>query len=201
MKNQDWKLKYQDLKVRFQDCLDVSFRLGYENGLQSAQVQQAQQQQADAQAQQAAMAGQPGQDPNADPSQEGQMPGQESPNGSELDSHISQLESMLGKTETGSLEYMNLKKSLDGIKSFQSNLKKAHDHKVSEMTLKSIQKAMQPKFTLGKTATKNLSESGKKALNMQEQIVADLLKSMAEEEQKTSESITKTLNFEQLLKN
>jgi hypothetical protein len=200
MKNQDWKLKYQDLKLKFMDAVDVSFRLGMEQGLQQAQVQQAQQQQADAQAQQAAMMGQPGQDPNADVSQEGQIPGQESPNGSELDSHISQLESMLGKTETGSLEYMNLKKSLDGIKSFQSNLKKAHDHKVSELTLKSIQKAMQPKFNLGKTATKNLSESGKKALNMQEQIVADLMKSMDDEQAKAQEAITKTLDFEQLLK-
>lgn len=200
MKNQDWALKYKDLKLKFMDAVDVAFRLGMEQGLQQAQVQQAQQQQADAQAQQAAMMGQPGQDPNADPSQEGQMPGQESPNGSELDSHISQLESMLGKTETGSLEYMNLKKSLDGIKSFQNSLKMAHEHKASELTLKSIQKAMQPKFTLGKTATKNLSESGKKALNMQEQIVADLMKSMDDEQAKAQEAITKTLDFEQLLK-
>jgi hypothetical protein len=35
---------------------------------------------------------------------------------------------------------------------------------------------------------------------MQEQIVADLMKSMEDEQAKASEAITKTLDFEQLLK-
>lgn len=197
MKNQDWKLKYQDLKLKFHDSVDLAFRLGMEQGLQQAQVQQAQQAQVDAQAQQAAMMGgqpgQPGQDPNA-------MPGQEQSDGSELDQHIGQLESMLQSSKPGSPEQSNLQKSLQDVKSFQSKLKQSSDLRKSEKAIAAIGKSMKPAFTLSKAATKNLSEHGKKALSMQEQIVEDLIKSMAEEEKKATEAITKTLNFEQLLK-
>ena len=199
MKNQDWKLKYQDLKLKFLDCVDTSFRLGFEQGAQQAQVQQAQQQQADAQAaQQAAAMGQQGQDPNAQPGQE--MGGQEQSNGSELDQHIGTLEGMLSQSKPGSPEQAGLQKSLDGIKAFQSDLRQKYELKKSEAAIKAIGKAMKAPFTLNKAATKNMSEPAKKALNMQEQIVADLLKSMAEEEKKATASITKTLDFEQILK-
>lgn len=191
MKNQDWELKYKDLKLKFHDAVDVSFRLGYEAGAQGAQLQQAQQAEAAAAAQ-PGMPGQPGEDPNA------QMePGSD---GSELDQHIGTLESMLSQSKPGSPEQAGLQKSLDGIKAFQSNLKQTYELKKSEQAIKAIGKAMKTPFTLSKAATKNLSESGKKALNMQEQIVADLMKSFAEEEARAAETITKTLSFEQLLK-
>lgn len=196
MKNQDWKLKYQDLKLKFHDAVDVSFRLGMEQGLQQAQVQQAQQDQAAAQA--AAQGGMPGQDPNDQPSEE--MPGQEPSDGSELDQHIGELESMLQKSDPTSPQTMELKKSLEGIKSVQSNLKQTYDLGKNEKAIKAIGKAMKPAFTLSKTATKNLSEHGKKALNMQEQIVNDVMKSFAEEEAHAAAAIAKTLNFEQVLK-
>ena len=201
MKNQQWKTKYEDLKLRFHDCLDVSFRLGFEQGAQQAQVQQAQQAQADAQAaQQAAMGqGQPG-DPN-DPNAQGQDPNSpESPDGSELDSHINQLEGMLGQSQAGSPEQAAFQKSLNGIKAFQKSLKDASDLRKSEKAIVAIGKAMKTPFTIGKAASKNMSEPAKKALGMQEQIVADLMKSMAEEEAKASAAITKTLNLEQILK-
>lgn len=195
LKSIDYKQKYQELKLKFKDTVDLCFRLGVEQGLQQAQIQQAQQQQADAQAQQAAMMGQ---DPNAQPGQE--MPGQEPSDGSELDSHISTLEGMLGSAKPGSPEQANLQKSLDGIKLFKNELKHKYDLRKSEKAIAAIGKAMAPKFTLSKSATKNMSEPAKKALNMQEKIVDELLKSMAEEEIKAAEAITKTLNFEQLLK-
>lgn len=195
MKNQDWKLKYQDLKLKFHDAVDVAFRLGYEAGAQGAQVQQAQQQQADAQAaEQAAMMGQ---DPNA--AEQG-MPGQEQSDGSELDQHIGTLEGMLGQSKPGSPEQASLQKSLDGIKAFKIDLKNKYDFKKSEKAINAIGKALKTPFTLSKAATKNLSEPAKKALNMQEQIVADLMKSFDEEEKKVSEAVTKTLNLEQVLK-
>jgi hypothetical protein len=197
MKNQDWKLKYSDLKLKFHDAVDCAFRLGMEQGLQQGQMQAQQQQQADAQQQQAAMMGQqPGQDPN-DPNAQ---PGQEQSDGSELDQHIGQLESMLQGSQPGSSEQEGLQKSLAGIKAFQSSLKQSYDLRKSEKTIAAIGKSMKPTFTLSKAATKNLSEHGKKALSMQEQIVDELMKSMAEEEKKATEAITKTLNFEQLLK-
>jgi len=197
MRNQDWKLKYQDLKLKFHDAVDVAFRLGMEQGLQQAQVQQAQQQQADAQAaQQAAMGGQPGQpgeDPNA-------PPGQEQTDGSELDQHIGQLEGMLGQSQPGSPEQAGLQKSLNGIKAFRSTLKQAYELKKSEQAIKAIGKAMKSPFTLSKTATKNLTEHGKKGLSDQERIVEELMKSMSDEEAKAKDSIAKTLDYEQLLK-
>ena len=197
MNNQDYKLKYKDLKLKFMDAVDVSFRLGMEQGLQQAQVQQAAQAQADAQAAQAAamgqQPGQPGQDPNA-------PPGQEPTDGSELDQHIGQLESMLGQSKPGSDEQAALQKSLDGIKAFRNNLKQAHDLYKSERAIAAIGKSMKPVFTLGKSATKNLSEPAKKALNSQEKIVQELMKSMEEEEKKAAEAITKTLDIEQILK-
>lgn len=197
MNNQDWKLKYQDLKLKFLDALDVSFRLGFEQGANNAQIQQAQQDQMAAQqAQMGQQPGQPGQDELAGNS--GQL-GQQ-PDGSELDQHIDQLESMLQKTEAGSLEYINLKKSLDGIKSFQHGLKQTSELRKSEHAIAAIGKAMKSPYTFSKTATKNLSEHGKRALNDQEKIVENLMKSFEEEEKKVSETITKTLNFEQLLK-
>jgi hypothetical protein len=195
MNNQDWKLKYQDLKLKFHDAVDVAFRLGFEQGANNAQLQQAQQDQASAQA---AQGGMPGQDPNAQPGQEMNSP--ESPDGSELDQHIGQLESMLQKADPTSMEALSLKKSLDGIKAFQSSLKQAYDLKKSEKAIAAISKAMKPKFTIGNGIIKNLSPSGEKALNSQQQIVDDLMKSFEAEEKKAAESIAKTLSLEQVLK-
>jgi hypothetical protein len=200
MKNQDYRLKYNDLKLKFMDAVDVSYRLGVEYGLQQAQVQQAQQQQADAQAAQqaAAMGQQPGQ-PGEQSGDSGQF-GQPQSDGSEMDQHISTLEGMLGSAKAGSPEQAQMQKSLDGLKSFRKSLKDASDLKKSEQAIKAIGKAMKTPFTLSKNATKNMSEPAKKALNSQEQIVQDLMKSFEEEEKKASEQITKTLNFEQLIK-
>ncbi len=202
MNNQDYRLKYNDLKLKFHDAIDVAFRLGFEQGGQQAQMQQAQQQQAEAEAQQAAAMGQQpgaeGQDPNTQPDQD--MPGQEPTDGSELDQHIGHLESMLQKSEQGSSDFLNFKKSLDGIKAFKNDLKQKHDLFKNEKAIKAIGKALKPQFTLSKSATKNMSQPAQKALSMQEQIVADLMKSMADEEAKALESVNKELDFERVLK-
>ena len=203
MKNQDWKLKYSDLKLKFLDAMDVSFRLGFEQGAQQAQVQQAQQAQADAQAAQqaAAMGQQPGQDPNAPPGQDPNVPGSpDGSDGSELDQHIGQLEGMLSQSKPGSPEQAGLQKSLDGIKAFQSDLRQKYEFKKSEAAIKAIGKAMKTPYTFSKAATKNMSVPAQKALNMQEEIVKDFMKSFDEEKAKATETITKTLNYEQLLK-
>jgi RNA-binding protein YhbY len=190
MKNQQWELKYKDLKLKFHDAVDVAFRLGYEAGAQGAQLQQMQQAQA------ASVGGMPGQDELSGNS--GGLDSQS--NGSELDQHIGTLESMLQNSKPGSPEQSQLQKSLDGIKAYQNNIRQKYELHKSELAIKSIAKSMEPKFTIGKAATKNLSSTATKALNMQEQIVADLMKSMEDEEKKTAEAITKTLNLEQLLK-
>ncbi len=197
MRNQDWKLKYQDLKLKFHDAVDVSFRLGFEQGAQNAQMQQVQQQAA------AAAQPQPGQDPNAQPGQPGQdpnaQPGQES-DGSELDQHISQLESMVKQPGMDSQAQSNLQKSLTGLKSLQFNMKQAAELKKSERAIASIAKSMKSLFSMNKAATKNLPPHAQKALSDQEKIVADLMKSFEDEATQASNAIEKTLNLEQLLK-
>lgn len=192
MKNQDYKLKYEDLKLKFMDAVDVSFRLGFEQGAQQAQVQQAQQQAQEAQMQQQQMeqmqqgGGQPGQqDPNS--------PAAPDSSGSEMDQHINTLESMVNKQDASSPQYADMKKTLDSMKNLV-------EMKKSENAISAIAKAMKPKFAIGKGANKNLSEHGKKALNDQEKIVSDLMKSFAEEEKKASEAIVHTLSLENLLK-
>jgi alcohol dehydrogenase class IV len=52
----DYKAKYNDLKMKYLNTVDLSWRLGYEQGLKDAQTEQAQQQQmqSDAMDQQAA---------------------------------------------------------------------------------------------------------------------------------------------------
>jgi type II secretory pathway pseudopilin PulG len=156
MKNQDYKIKYADLKLKFHDAVDVAFRLGFEQGAQSAQMQQAQQQAQDAQMQQQQMAqmqaqgGQPGQDPNAPPGQDTNNPGSPDGSGSEMDQHINTLESMVSKQDPGSPEVAGMMKTLNEMRSLI-------EMKKSENAISAIAKAMKPKFTIGKGANKNLS--------------------------------------------
>lgn len=193
----EWKNKYKELKLKFKDTVDLAFRLGVEEGMRQGQVQQAQQAQADAQAMQQSAAG--GQDPNAQPGQSSDD--MNSLDGSELDQHIGQLEGMLSQSKSGSVEQGALQKSLDGIKAFQNSLKQASELRKSEKAIKEIGKAINIKpFTLSKAATKNMTQPAQKALNDQEKIISEMMKSWEEEEKKAAESITKTLDFEQLIK-
>lgn len=195
----DYKTKYKELKLKYKESVDLAFRLGVEEGMRQGQVQQAQQAQAQAeqaQALQANASGQPGQ-----PGEEGAAPGQPpQTDGSELDQHIGQLEGMLGQSKQGSPEQQTLQKSIQGIKSVQSSLKTAYDLKKSQDAIKTIGKNLKTPFTLSKTATKNLTVPQTKALNDQEQLIQDFMKTFDEESKKTGEAITKTLSVEQLLK-
>ena len=189
MNNQDYKLKYKDLKLKFHDAVDTAFRLGVEQGLMQAQLQQAQQAQMTAQSQ----PGMPGSESGL-PGEEGSEAGQ--PDGSELDQHIDTLEGMLNKADPTSEDAMTLKKSLEGLKAIQHSFQLVKSNKA----INQIAKNVKSPFTLGKRAEKNMPEPAKKALTMQEKIVDDLMKSMEEEEKAAAEQIQKTLDFEQLLK-
>lgn len=190
----NYKQKYSELKLKLKSTVDLAFRLGVEEGLRQSQVQQANQAAATAAQPQP---GEEGEAPQGAEGSENQFDGQS--NGSELDGHISQLESMLGNASPGTPEHSQLQKSLNEIKTIQSKMKFDYDLKKSDRAIKAIGKSMQ-KFTLGKAATKNLSESGKKALSDQEKIVQDLVKSFAEEEKQAKDEVLKTLSFEQLVK-
>src|ERR1700677_3890259 len=118
----NYKMKYQELKSKYMKAVDMAFRLGVEEGMKQGQLDNANQQLAQAQEQNTAAAGgapgdpsQEGGSPNnngaggtpdqgtgidksgAPSIQPGQPPASENPEGSELDQHISKLESMIAK--------------------------------------------------------------------------------------------------------
>lgn len=121
-KKTDWKSKYYELRSKHINAIDVSFRLGYQEGLKAAELQNMQMQLQ--QAQQAAMAappaGMPGEMPPGEempPEQamqeEGAPPveeGQPSEEPSELDSSVDELEQYVSKNEK--VDFSKLMKSL-----------------------------------------------------------------------------------------
>ncbi len=189
----NWKLKYQELKSKYISSIDLAWRLGYEEGSKSAQQDQAQQQLA---------ALQPGQD-KALPDQSEQspeqpeapsQPSQQDPQGSELDKAITELESLLGKSE---FTPEDLQKAMGTLKS----LKQEQELKKSSEAIKGIVKALhKPAFKITQEMNHNLSNNAKASLNGQEKIVNDIFKAWAEQESKASKDIKNILEVEGLIK-
>lgn len=122
----NWKAKYMELRSKYMNAIDVSFRLGFEEGkkqsdMEAAQMQLQQMQEA------AAMGGQPGMESgeplpeeSGEPGMEG---GQELPpeamaaegGGDELDASIDELEQYV-KSEEGKRDYAKLLKSFHNKK-------------------------------------------------------------------------------------
>jgi len=253
----NYKVKYEQIKLKFMSSVDMAFRLGYENGQKDSQTEMAagQQQAAEQQAQQQSNAeangfgggegddsdsdgdgmgdalpgqsGMPGEGDSEDPNQDPNMGGAGQPgqpgldgseadpeaapvDGSELDSHISQLEQMtMGKSEV-SVE--QLKKSLIGIKRFKEardlhksmNAIKQIGNTMKKSTKKHAKKmsGLKPTFNVNanKQAAANLTDKDKAAINGQEKIVADIMKSWDEQDKKSTKKITDILNIEGLTK-
>jgi hypothetical protein len=220
----DFKKKYHALRLKFVESMDMSFRLGYESGQKDAQVEQAVQAAADAQAAAAGAqgqvdengnpveGGQPGEE-GQQPGQEGQQPGQEgeqppmagAPSGSELDQHISKLESLVaapGASEPAAQE--EIKKSLAGIKAFQLKKSQFEELQKSQKAISAIAKALKGpakhNLKLGIVASHNLDSNQTKALNMQEKMVDGIMKSWAAEEAKLPKSIANIVAVEGLKK-
>lgn len=218
MSNQvNYKQKYDELKMKFMESVDAAFRLGFEQGaVQAQQDQMMQQQQQQQEMAQAQAGGQPGQGNGAEGSPAGaeQManpnggqigdmePDSENPAGSELDQHIAKLESMVSKAETSPddlkkavTELQSLRKSMASARQMQVEMKK------STMAISGIAKALhKPAFKIGAQANHNMSSNAKAAVGMQEKIVSDLMKAMEDEERTASNSISKILGVEGLVK-
>lgn len=194
----NYKAKYEALKLKFMNAVDMAYRLGFEDGAKQSQMDQmmqAQQQQAELE-QQAAAGGMGEGAPGEEQPQEA-APDSAHPDGSELDQHIAELEGLLGKTEAGSEQYQALKKSLDTFKSYKLKI----DLKKSELAIKGIAKALQkPKFAIGKQANHNLSNSAKQAVSKQEEIVRSVMKSWEQEESRAAKNIKNVLTVEGLTK-
>jgi hypothetical protein len=202
----DYKKKYQELKTKFMNAVDVAWRDGYEQGMKDSQIEQMQQQQQQDEmaAQAAAQGGMPGQEGGMPEDQqaaaEAQEPGVEAPDsehpdGSELDQHIKKLESMLGKGELPASDVQDLKKTLNEIKLYQGNISL-----IKSMESVKNTKMRKPVF-IAPRASINLNDNAKKALGMQEKIVGDIMKSWEEEERRASKDITSQLNLENIVDN
>jgi hypothetical protein len=199
----DYKAKYLDLKTKYMETCDLSWRLGYEQGLRDAQLDQAAQQQA--QADQMAMAangqpqaGQSGEE--AAPGEEQEQPGQpisQNPNGDELDSHIARLESMLGKGELAPADLGDLKKTLADIRSLQVQISLSKSMESIKNTKMAPLRKSQP---LSPRTQANLPEPAKKALSLQEKIVADVFSKWEKDEQKAASDIANILNVDGIVK-
>jgi len=193
----NYRSKYEQLKSQFMSSVDTAFRLGYQQGANDAQLEQAQTQQQQAQEAQSAQANAPGQPEKTSeqaPQQEEELADSENPAGSELDQHIAKLESMLGKSE---LTGEDMQKALKEVKSFKEKLA----IKKNDKAIKAIAKALnKPSISINKQAEHNLSQVAKGALSMQEKIVADVMKSWEAQEQKAPKDIFEILASEGLTK-
>jgi hypothetical protein len=186
----DYKKKYLDLRAKMVSSMDAAFRMGYEKGASEAAQQQAQQQ-----AQQMMAATQGGMVPGQDQSQaapqedagQQDMSAQGGPQPEELDQYISELENLVNKGEISSDD---LKKSLDKIKNFQTNVRLTK-------SLKAI-KSLPIKFSA--KASANLTANDKSNLSMQEKIVEDIMKKWESETTKTTSQAMQTLGVEALTK-
>ena len=222
----NWKLKYQELKSKYMNSVDVAFRLGVEEGLKQASVDTASQQMAQgaqgvedihdqpgtpgAKANNNDAVGVPDQgsvpDKSGAPSiqpdpVEGAAPMKESenPNGSELDQHIAKLEGMLSKSEE--LDLDTLKKTVEEIKGLQQKQKEYAELKKSSMAIPKIAHAMhKPQFKFGVQAQHNLNSTAKAAVSMQHKIVNELMQKWETEEKKASKDILSILKLDGTIK-
>lgn len=219
MSQVNYKEKYLALKQRFQESVDVAFRLGFEQGAQAQQQQQMQDQQqqiADqqaAQAQAAAGGGQfggdggEGQPPGADQggaqlSEDSRGVGQQaqgaggSAGPSELDNHIGELEGLMAKAEYGTEGWETLKKSLDTLKSYKAQI----DFKKNEQLIKSIGENLRKPLKLNIKANHNMAPQAKSALSLQHKIVGEIMDQWEKEEKGIPTEITKILQSESIVK-
>lgn len=213
MSNQiNYKMKYMELKMKFMESVDAAFRMGFEQGsVQAQQDQMMQQQQAQQEAAQTGgqsgfgegqgSKGSPaGAEQMANPNGGGieDVPDSENPAGTELDQHIAKLESMLGKSENSPED---LKKAVEGIKTFSAQVKMNSEMKKSQMAIPAIAKALhRPAFKIGVQASHNMNDNAKRAVGMQEKIVTDIMKSWEDEEKRAASNIQKILSVEGLSK-
>jgi hypothetical protein len=186
----DYKKKYEDLKARYIQSLDVAFRTGYEQGFSESQNQAMAQQ---AQMQFQGMAGSGMQPPPGAETVEvpsGQEPSaseQQPETADELDQAISTLEKLVNKSEP-SIE--DLKKSIEMIKT-------EHLHKKITKKTKSID--ITPK-QYSQSYRVNLPENSKAEVAMQQRIVDDILRKWEKEQGQSSRDITQVLGTEALTK-
>lgn len=216
----NFKKKYLELRTKYINDIDMSFRLGMEQGLQQAQQQQALEAQSQVQEHKAQMEqmqasggtpqqpGQPSEQPGQPTVQPGsgetagaQSPGMESPQSSELDQHIDKLQGMIGgNSPAENSPEAAIQKSIEAIVSLRKEEKLFIEMKKAEQAIAGISRALhKPELKLGIQASHNLQESGKQAVSMQVKIVNDVMESWEKEEAKAGKDIKAILGLEHVL--
>lgn len=196
----NYKQKYQELKMKYMESIDLAFRLGFEQGAQQAQqdhIMQQQQQQAELDQ---AMVGNKSiqQDDSAINGQPDMMAPGQNAQGSELDQHIAKLEQMMGSKES---KPEDIQKALTELKSFRQEQLLQIEMKKSSQAIPAIAKALhKPAFKIGVNANHNMTTNAKQAVGMQHKIVNDIMKAWEDEEQKATKNINQILNIEGLIK-
>jgi NADH dehydrogenase/NADH:ubiquinone oxidoreductase subunit G len=189
----DYRAKYKEMRAQLIKSSDLAFRLGYEQGMKDAQVENMQmqmQQQAEQAAQQAAMmqGGQPGQEGEPMSEEEAAMQEQggapqdeqdmeQAPmedeqemvqgQGTELDNHINELESLVAKGQKPTVT--DLRKAVEALSDLRKNQKSKM--KANKPAVASAQKKLVDNI-LGKWER----ESKMTAENLEELIATEGLK-------------------------
>lgn len=143
----DYKQKYLQLRAKYLEAADVSFRLGYEQGMKDAMMQQMQQQmqmqqEAEAAAMQGAQEGELSPEEQAQMEAESGAPMEEAPPeaadqegmsnsmGSELDQHIEELASLVAKGEKPSI--LSMREKVDELVSLRKSQKQKMSGKMKQ---------------------------------------------------------------------
>lgn len=166
----DYKRKYEELKARYIQSLDLAFRSGYEQGFNESKNQQNSQQ----------LEPLPSTPENMD------RPMNPESDSDELDQAIAKLENLVNKSEPSADD---LKKSIDLIK---------NEHMHKKMLKKT--KSLNALDKVSNSYKVNLPENSKAAVAMQQKVVEDILRKWETEESKISKDITQFLGTEALTK-
>lgn len=225
----NYKQKYQELKAKYMNAVDVAFRLGFEEGAKQSQVDQANQQMQDqAAAEQAG--GAPGQPPSennngapgtpdqgAAPDKSGAPSVQPTPaaagaptaGGAPMKESENPAGSELDQ-HIAELEAMikkseepndDLKKSLDQVKAIRANITFREEMKKSQEAIPAIAKALhKPAFKFGVQAAHNLSSTAKSSVSMHHKIVEGIMEKWEKEESKAGKDILSALSVEGVTK-
>jgi hypothetical protein len=224
MTDTNWKLKYQELKSKYMNSVDVAFRLGVEEGMKQSSLDNANQQLQQAQIDKQNMPSGSGEDgkpnnngavgtpdqgvgadksgaPSIQPETPEAVPMQESehPEGTELDQHIAKLEGMIAKSEE--LNVNDLKKTIDDLKSLQKYHKEQTELKKSAAAITKIAASLhKPQFKFGVQAQHNLNSTAKSAASMHHKIVNDIMQKWESEENKAGKDIMSALKVDGIIK-
>ena len=186
MSEVDYKKRYDDLKLKFLRSLDISWRLGYEQGLKDSQIEQMNQQMN----QQNMMAqGQPQQDQYS--AQQEQYSAQQGQDGQ--DGGVPSEQDVLGHTDEG----QNVQENQDEMGGHLDELEAAiGKSELSPKDVNKLQKAIATLKAFSQRVSDNLPENSKKTHSLQQKIVENILDKWDNESKKSGGKILDIIGTE-----